>query len=175
MNWLDYFLSLFRPKPKPQPPAPPVPVPESAAAQLHSLHNDVRVRRGADPLLIDPKLMHAAQRHADWMMRNNRLSHTGESLSTFWERIIWEGYQPSMGGENIAQGYATPQDVFIGWMGSQGHKANIINPRYRHAGYAVAYSGGSTFWCVVFAAPLGVFRGGFEEFLPEPLLFSETV
>ena len=33
-------------------------------------------------------------------------------------------------GENIAWGYSNPQSVVEGWMNSQGHKENILNPDY---------------------------------------------
>ncbi len=40
-----------------------------------SLHNDQRSRAGVGPLAANDKLMVAAQRHAEWMARNRRLSH----------------------------------------------------------------------------------------------------
>ena len=33
-------------------------------------------------------------------------------------------------GENIAAGQATPEDVMKSWLGSSGHKANILSPEY---------------------------------------------
>ena len=40
-------------------------------------------------------------------------------------------------GENIAAGYRTPEEVMRGWMNSQGHKANILNPSYTTIAVAV--------------------------------------
>ncbi len=39
-------------------------------------------------------------------------------------------------GENLALGYPTPRAVVAGWMGSDGHRANILNPTYTQIGVA---------------------------------------
>lgn len=39
-------------------------------------------------------------------------------------------------GENLALGYPTPLAVVAGWMGSEGHRANILNPTYTQIGVA---------------------------------------
>ena len=46
-------------------------------------------------------------------------------------------------GENIASGSTTPQSVVSGWMGSSGHRANILNTTYREIG--VGFSSGN-YW-----------------------------
>ena len=42
--------------------------------------------------------------------------------------------------ENIAQGQQEPRDVVAGWMGSDGHRANILARDHRLCG--VGYAGG---------------------------------
>lgn len=37
----------------------------------------------------------------------------------------------STAGENLAYGFTTGRDVVDAWMGSSGHRANILNGRYR--------------------------------------------
>ncbi len=42
-------------------------------------------------------------------------------------------------GENLALGnFADETEIMAAWMASPGHKANIINPRYRELGVAVS-------------------------------------
>lgn len=50
-------------------------------------------------------------------------------------------------GENIAAGFSTPASVMQGWMDSQGHRENILNPHYREIGVGY-YAGGpwSHYW-----------------------------
>jgi uncharacterized protein YkwD len=50
-------------------------------------------------------------------------------------------------GENIAYGYPTAAAVMRGWMGSPGHRANILRPGFRRIGLGLARSGdGTPYW-----------------------------
>ncbi|MDT7786405.1 MAG: hypothetical protein QOF58_4824 [Pseudonocardiales bacterium] len=51
-------------------------------------------------------------------------------------------------GENIGEGFATVQTVMTSWMNSNGHRANILNPDFRHLGQG--HSG--TAWCADFTS-----------------------
>lgn len=96
--------------------------------------NRWRQRHGLRPLQIDLHLMKSARRHTGWMTRNRRLQHTSAPVA-----------------ENIAWGQRNSDEALRSWMGSPGHRANILNPRYRKIGVA-AYvaSDGSVYWCQQF-------------------------
>ncbi len=47
-------------------------------------------------------------------------------------------------GENIAAGHPTGRAVVRGWMDSEGHRANILNRRYRLLGMAMRRSDNGT-------------------------------
>lgn len=49
-------------------------------------------------------------------------------------------------GENIAMGYATPQSVVNGWMNSDGHRRNILNPSFEELGVG-CYKNSSGRYC----------------------------
>ncbi|MFY0405855.1 CAP domain-containing protein [Solicola sp. PLA-1-18] len=55
-------------------------------------------------------------------------------------------------GENVAVGYRTSRQVVKkGWMKSEGHRANILNPGYRRIGVGVAKSkDGTRYYVQVF-------------------------
>ena len=54
-------------------------------------------------------------------------------------------------GENIAKGQKTAQSVMNGWMGSSGHRANILNSSYSEIGVGYASDAkGNTFWVQIF-------------------------
>ena len=56
-------------------------------------------------------------------------------------------------GENVAYGYADGTKVTAGWMGSAGHRANILNARYRLIGVgATQDSDGRWYAAQVFGA-----------------------
>ena len=50
------------------------------------------------------------------------------------------------GGENIAKGFSTPQDVMTGWMNSDGHRWAILDSGYTHVGVGV-YKIGNDLYC----------------------------
>lgn len=84
------------------------------------------------------------------MLSNNNLNHF-ENGKGPGDRITAEGYNWRAYGENIAEGYATPQAVFQGWLNSSGHRANIENPIYRDVGFGLA----GKFWTTDFATMSG--------------------
>lgn len=106
----------------------------------------------AKPLTVDSRLTRASQKHADYLVSlgGYEISHTGRGGSSAGERISAEGYRWSRYGENVAAGYATPKAVVQGWLKSDGHCANIMNPDVKEIGIGVAGSGIRK-WVQVFA------------------------
>jgi uncharacterized protein YkwD len=79
------------------------------------------------------------------------MSHTGSDGSSPFDRIRRYGYNYRRAAENVAAGYSSAQDVMRGWMNSSGHRANILNPRYRDIGIGDA-SGNKRYWTETFGA-----------------------
>jgi uncharacterized protein YkwD len=82
----------------------------------------------------------------------NRLTHTGSDGSNAGQRITRAGFRWSSWAENIAVGYTSSSAVVWAWLNSPGHRANMLNPRFRWMGVGIAYGHGRTWWCVVFAS-----------------------
>ncbi|MFO7566836.1 MAG: CAP domain-containing protein [Enhygromyxa sp.] len=97
------------------------------------------------PLSIDPALTCAARVHSKDMADNNYFSHTNLQGQGPGYRIGQAGYSGSGWGENIAAGYSTPQQVIDGWLDSDGHCANMLNPGFKDIGIGYAYGGGSQY------------------------------
>lgn len=140
--------------------AVPTPTPPTdLSSTLLSLVNDARrsgydcrsagVFAAAAPLTLEPRLTKAAQGHADDMNVNTYFSHTGKDGSTLGTRVTRTGYSWWGLGENIALGYPDAAAVMAGWLGSDGHCANIMNPSFTQLG--VGKSG--SYWVQVFARP----------------------
>jgi len=107
------------------------------------------------PLTPSSVLNHAAQNHARDMARHNYFEHTGRDGSTPKQRLARLNYRSNLTGENIAYGPESAEEVVRGWLSSPGHCANIMEPRYREMGIAVA-SGkkrGAIYWVQDFAVP----------------------
>ncbi len=68
------------------------------------------------------------------MATKNYFSHTSADGRTMADRINATGYAWSALGENIAAGYPSVNAVVDGWMSSDGHCANLMNPNFRDIG-----------------------------------------
>lgn len=109
------------------------------------LVNQERTSRGLRPLKSNRRLAKAALAHARDMVRRGYFAHESLSGSDFVDRIRRTGYIsrrsfPSL-GEDLAFGsgqLGTPRAIVDGWMASPGHRANILNPKFREAGIGVA-------------------------------------
>jgi hypothetical protein len=109
------------------------------------LVNQERANHGLPPLVMDDRLLTAAQGHALDMATNNFMSHTGSDGSSARDRIVAAGYTGPSWGENVAAGFSTPGSVVSAWMGSPGHRANILNPGFEHIGVGWSWSGATVY------------------------------
>jgi uncharacterized protein YkwD len=108
------------------------------------LLNRQRHLHGRRALKANRRLARAARRHARDMVERNYFSHTTPTGIDFVDRIMRQDYvNPGQGwtlGENLAWGsyqLATPKSIVRSWMNSPGHRANILNPRFREIGIGV--------------------------------------
>ena len=99
----------------------------------------------AGPLAWNDKLFQAAAGHSLDMGTNNYFSHTSLDGRTFVDRIDATGYTWNTLGENIAAGYPGIDAVLAGWMASDGHCANLMNPNFKDFGMACSASATSTY------------------------------
>ena len=97
------------------------------------------------PVAWSDNLAMAAYLHSRDMARKNILSHTGPDGSSAGQRISRQGYPWSKYGENLAAGNQTVSSVIRGWLGSERHCRNLMNPAFTEigAGYAIGPFGGN--------------------------------
>jgi uncharacterized protein YkwD len=99
-----------------------------------TLVNVERANAGLAPLAASGSLDNASKTHASWMAATGRFEHSSYPGGTW--------------GENIAKGYGSAASVVAGWMGSPGHRANILNPAYTQMG--IGYVAAGNYWCQQF-------------------------
>ena len=95
-----------------------------------------------EPLEMNSILRCSARYHAKWMGVNRYYDHSspgGDLGEDPFERMENAGFTGMMMGENVAFGYATPDQVVNGWMSSDGHCSNIMEPEYNVIGVGYAY------------------------------------
>jgi uncharacterized protein YkwD len=98
----------------------------------------------------------AAHGHSRDMADNNYFSHASLDGRSPGTRVTAAGYSWSSVGENIAAGYGSVQAVVDGWMASDGHCANLMNPGFTQYGLACARNDASTYrlyWTLNLARP----------------------
>jgi uncharacterized protein YkwD len=129
-------------------PPPWTTINESLRAQ--ALINDYRAQYGRDPLPWNEGLYKLAVSRSEDMYRRKYLDHTtpeGECATTFAPqfgirfRSIAENVQ---GCEGNCYFLANPRDAVNGWMGSRGHRYNLLYPNHL-AGAVGCYQSYCTF------------------------------
>lgn len=99
----------------------------------------------AAALRWNDRLAQAAAGHAADMASRNYFSHTSADGRTMTDRVNATGYAWGRLGENIAAGYPDIEAVIAGWMRSDGHCANLMNPAFDEVGLACADGSGSAY------------------------------
>jgi uncharacterized protein YkwD len=110
------------------------------------LVNRERAHNGESPLLPDARLQQSAQAHTDSMSLEDYFEHVGPHGETPLSRMRATGYiySSQLGyevGENIGWGTlwdGSPAAIVAAWMASPGHRANILDARFRDTGVGVS-------------------------------------
>ena len=100
----------------------------------------------AEPLEMEASIRCSARYHSYWMSENEYFNHDspgGDLGDDPWQRMERTGFRGDPVGENVAFGYENPGQAIAGWMSSDGHCANIMNPSANVIG--IGYVQGSSY------------------------------
>ena len=114
--------------------AAPIDLAERMLAEV----NQERAARGLLALSLNVRLSAAAKAHAEDMAANDFLAHSGSDGAELAARLDRADYVYAAAAENLASGAATPEEAVRLWMGSPGHRQNILTPDFREAGFGHA-------------------------------------
>lgn len=117
---------------------------EESIDRVIELVNEERRKAGVSELKRSDELMRCAAIRAEEL--TVKYSHYRPDGSEFY--TVLPNMNFSTCGENIAQGYTTADFVMEGWMNSEGHKKNILNPDFTEIG--VGYDPGTKSWVQIF-------------------------
>ncbi len=120
------------------------------AMEVLRLVNVERARVGVADLQWDEPAATVAHGHSVDMQVRGFFSHDNPSGQDPGARMIaggMTGYQAW--GENIARGQQSPAAVMASWMGSQGHRDNILRAIFTHVGVGV-HSTNDIWWTQLF-------------------------
>ena len=108
--------------------------------------NAVRTDHGLVALRSNPKLTAAADQHSREMADDGYFDHNSFDGTSFSDRIAkWYplgAFHSWMVGENLlwSSPSVDPPRAVAMWMRSPGHRANILNPRWREIGIGAVHS-----------------------------------
>jgi uncharacterized protein YkwD len=108
-------------------------------AQHLAAVNAVRAQAGLSALAHAPALSAQAQTHACDMAQRGYFSHTTPDGQDMFARLRAAQLPGACrGAENIAKGQRDIAAAMRSWMGSDGHRRNLLEPKLTHAGFALA-------------------------------------
>ena len=120
-----------------------------ASASGETYLKSIRTDHGLPPLASDEKLEKAAAQQAGYMARASAMSHRTGWRKDFATRMKENGVEGAA-AENVAHGAMSTEKLFQMWMDSQGHRRNMLDPRFAHYGLASAEDGqGRKYWALV--------------------------
>ncbi|MBR6402200.1 MAG: hypothetical protein IKS48_02305 [Eubacterium sp.] len=113
------------------------------AYQVLDLINAERSKEGLSPLKMDTVLLGGAiQRATESLVVGEAYAYSeidGSVAHTRPDGSSWYTVNDKIMAENIAYGQRTPDKVVEAWMGSTGHRANILDSSYKSIGIGVVY------------------------------------
>lgn len=122
------------------------------ANEVLTLVNAERQKIGLAPLQYSLTLETVATIRTNDNLTQGYISHDrtgGRKFSTAFSDL---GISYTYVGENLAEGYQTPEDVVNAWMNSPTHRDNILNGRFTKLGVACADDGtGWVYWTQIFS------------------------
>lgn len=128
---------------------------------INALENEVirltnleRTKRGLPALKTNWELSRCARYKSQDMINKNYFAHQSPTYGSPFDMIESFGISMAAGGENIAMGQRTPQEVVNAWMNSPGHRGNILSTSFTQIGVGCAKSkSGTYYWTQMFIRP----------------------
>jgi uncharacterized protein YkwD len=100
---------------------------------------------GRAHVAIDRQMSRIARRHSAWMSSTGKFQHTAHPASTYLKGVAWHCW-----GENIALSSGSIRDIEKAFMHSPEHRANILDPCFKHVAIGVVRDDNGTAWVTVF-------------------------
>lgn len=136
--------------------APPPAASDAWVQEMVAQVNARRAETGASALAFCATLANGAHGHSLDQASRSTMSHTGGNGSSMSQRANNAGYRGwNALAENVAAGQPDVTSVVKAWMGSPGHRANLLSSTYSHIGVGQSRAAnGTIYWTQMFG------RGG---------------
>lgn len=115
-------------------------VDEISETEMFRKVNEERRKRGISELQWDPEVVPVARAHATDMWERGYFGHVSPEGEDVGDRLDKANIKYSFAGENLALA-PTVQTAHTGLMNSEGHRENILEPRFKKVGIGVVDNG----------------------------------
>lgn len=115
-------------------------VDEKSESVMFALINEERRKRGISELTLRPEVVPVSRAHAKDMWERKYFSHISPDGKDVGDRLNEAGVSYYLAGENLALA-PTVQTAHTGFMNSEGHRANILNPQFTRVGIGTIDNG----------------------------------
>jgi uncharacterized protein YkwD len=128
----------------------------AAEARVLARINAERAKRDLRPFRMDSRIQALAQARSADMVDRAYFAHTDPDGKQPWDHLDAAGITWYRAGEIIALNHTSPissaaDHAVQQWMGSPGHKEQIVSTSFNYAGVGTAVSdGGTSYWTVMF-------------------------
>lgn len=131
---------------------PPPPAGDSSLeGQIADLVNSRREEEALPPLEADAALKELARRKSSDMAANGYYGHLSPQMGDLEDLLLSKQVSYRYAGENMSYNRREADEVVTGWMNSESHRDNILNPNYTHMGVGFAQSvEGIYYWTLIF-------------------------
>lgn len=103
---------------------------------IFELTNQTRVSHGLAALTHSEPLEQAATAKVQDMVEQGYFDHFGPHGETPWQFMEEANYHYEFGGENLAVGFSSPDDMVQAWLDSPSHRQNLLEPNFKDVGIA---------------------------------------
>ena len=117
---------------------------QAAEKQVWEMTNAYRNYMGMSLLQWEDNATAAAKKHSQDMAANDYFSHFSKDGTTPRQRLQNQGISGTGFAENICAGSPDAISMVIGWIGSSGHRKNILS-NMKYIGVGAAYSSSSDY------------------------------
>lgn len=114
---------------------------EALERKILELTNAERKKYGLGELVWNEELAALARAHSSDMAERGFFGHNNPDGKTPFDRMKDAKINYIAAAENIAAGQASPENAMEAWMNSDGHRANILNPKLKELGVGIARGG----------------------------------
>ena len=125
------------------------------ASRVIQLVNQARQQSGLPPVVMDQKLMQAAQVLADDLARRRTLSHVDSSGNGIGQRFLAVDYVYALADEAVSGGQPTPEEMVAAMLSQPANRDTLLNPGVHDAGVGYVFrpddAGGiglGTYWVI---------------------------